>query len=158
LKELENDPENPCFGCGPNNQIGLRLKFYKDSSRVIARTTFDERRSAWPGQVHGGVVFTALECTCQWTFQTLKHRSGPTEKWKMEFVDRVEVGEPVTLVGRVTKVSPGMVRVRADILQRMKARAFMVQDIRVVRDLKEFRKLRPAVEIDRVMMRNFERR
>jgi acyl-coenzyme A thioesterase PaaI-like protein len=154
MKELENDPDNPCFGCGPNNTAGLRLKFFEDNGIVTAETTLDDRFSAWPGQVHGGVAFAALECTCQWTFYTLKHRSGPTMKFKVDFPSRIRVGEPIKLVGSVLKKTAKTVSVRAELVQGSVLRAFMEQDIRVVKDLAEFRKLRPSVKIDRVMKRN----
>jgi len=156
MEELENDPDNPCFGCGPKTPGGLHLKFFKAGDEVVAETTFGDSFSAWPGQVHGGIVFAALECTCQWTYYTLKHRSGPTEKWRMEFVGRVAVGASAKLVGKVVKKSPHMVSVHAELRQGGTLRAYMDQDLLVVKSLAEFKKLRPAVEINKVMKRNFE--
>ena len=154
MKELENDPENPCFGCGPNNPAGLRLRFFEDDGEVVAETTLGDQFSSWPGQAHGGVVFGALECTCQWTFYSVKHRSGPTMKFAVGFPSRIKVGEPLKLVGRVVKQTTKVVSVRAELLQAGVLRAFMEQDIRVVRDLAEFKKLRPSVKIDAVMKKN----
>jgi len=154
MEELENDPENPCFGCGPNNPKGLRLKFFRDGTRVVAETTLGKEYSAWPGQAHGGVAFAALECTCQWTFYTHVGQVGPTERFSMDFKSRILVGKPLRLVGRVKRETPRIVSVRAELIQGRTVRAFMEQDIRVVKDRKEFARLRPSVEITDVMAKN----
>ena len=155
MKELENDPENPCFGCGPKNPAGLRLRFFGNETGVVADTVFDAKYSAWPEQVHEGVAFTALECTCQWTFYNSKKRIGPTMAFTVHFLGRVQVNQPAKLTGRVVKQTPSMVYVHAELIQGGELRAFMDQDIRVVRDLTEFKRLRPNVKIDDVMKRNF---
>lgn len=153
--ELENDPDNPCFGCGPNNQAGLQLKFYKEGKGIKAEKAFDERYSAWPGQLHGGVAFAALECTCQWTFYTLVGHSGPTERFSMDFPSRVLLHEPVTILGRVVREQANdIVGVRAELIQSGVLRVWMDQDIRVVHSAEEFVRHRPAVKMDEVMKRN----
>jgi len=157
VAEFENDPENSCFGCGPNNPVGLRLKFFKtEDDKIFAEKIFDTGYSAWSGQVHGGVIFAALECTCQWTFYTRKGIVGPTERFTINFPSRAFVGEPSKLVGRVTREDSQVVSVRADLIQAREVRATMDQDIRVVHSREEFMKLRPAVRIDSVMERNLQ--
>jgi acyl-coenzyme A thioesterase PaaI-like protein len=153
--EVENDPDNPCFGCGPNNIHGLNLKFLKvDDNKIIAEKTFDERYSAWTGQVHGGIVFAALECTCQWTFYATKGRVGPTESFGISFPSRVLVGEPTKLIGTAMRETPETVSIKAELVQSGQVRAIMDQDIRVVHSREEFARLRPAVKLDPVMERN----
>lgn len=56
-------PDLPCFGCGPANERGLRLKSYlSNSGDVIASFT------AWPehdnglGFLNGGIIATLLDC------------------------------------------------------------------------------------------------
>jgi acyl-coenzyme A thioesterase PaaI-like protein len=155
--ELENDPENPCFGCGPNNLAGLQLKFYSEGGTIKAEKVFDERYSAWPGQLHGGIAFAALECTCQWTFYTHKGHSGPTARFSVDFPSRVLLHEPVTMVGRVVKEQThNVVSVRAEMIQSRVVRVWMEQDIIVISSAEEFSGLRPAVRMDDVMKRNLE--
>jgi acyl-coenzyme A thioesterase PaaI-like protein len=155
--ELENDSDNPCFGCGPNNPAGLQLKFHRDRGDIKAEKVFDERYSAWPGQLHGGVAFAALECACQWTFFTLKGHSGPTARFSIDFPSRVLLHEPVAIVGRVVREqADDVVGVRAEMIQSGVVRAWMEQDITVVHSAEEFMRLRPAVKMDEVMKRNLK--
>jgi acyl-coenzyme A thioesterase PaaI-like protein len=56
-------PDLPCFGCGPANQKGLRLRSYAaDDGPVVA--SFEP----WPehdnglGYLNGGIIATVLDC------------------------------------------------------------------------------------------------
>jgi acyl-coenzyme A thioesterase PaaI-like protein len=55
-------PELTCFGCGPANAKGLRLRSFREGDRYVA--TF----SPWPehdngtGFLNGGIIGTLLDC------------------------------------------------------------------------------------------------
>ncbi len=72
MVELENPPENRCFGCGPANPRGLRLRFERvedaDGSREL-RTFFrpESDETGWPGLFHTGLHFTVLYEVSYWT-------------------------------------------------------------------------------------------
>ena len=60
----EVEPQHPswCFGCGPDNPIGLHLPWDAvEDERYQAPLTFDDRHQGGPGIVHGGIVSTALD-------------------------------------------------------------------------------------------------
>jgi hypothetical protein len=154
--ELENDPENPCFGCGPNNPLGLQLHFFKKGSEVFAEKTFGKGYDCWPGQLHGGIIFGILECTLQWTFYSEIGHVGPTRKFTFDPSGQVFIGKPVKLVGRIVGHSPDSVFVRAEVVQDGTVRASIESEIVVVSSIPEFKRLRPTVEIDDVMRRNLE--
>ncbi len=52
---------NGCFVCGPDNPIGLNLKFVYDGK--ICRTTYqpDTRHEGYKGILHGGILATILD-------------------------------------------------------------------------------------------------
>jgi acyl-coenzyme A thioesterase PaaI-like protein len=52
---------NMCFGCGPENPVGLKLKFSWDG--VAARSSFAPQgcHQGWPGITHGGIIFSVLD-------------------------------------------------------------------------------------------------
>jgi hypothetical protein len=79
MVELENPPENPCFGCGPHHARGLRLSF----TREVGSDGVDEIRGSftphadetgWPGLFHTGLHFTVLYEVSYWTALTLGGR------------------------------------------------------------------------------------
>ncbi len=54
---------NECFGCGPNNEAGLRLKFVFDAEaqRFVCRFRLDKRFTGPPAHAHGGIIATILD-------------------------------------------------------------------------------------------------
>jgi hypothetical protein len=146
-EEIENDPENSCFGCGPNNPKGLRLRFFREGALVVCDTTFDEAYSNWPGRVSNRVVAQSLDCTTQWTFYAHVGQIGPFERGFDAHEEDVLVGEPVRLVGRVRGRSPELLTIRAEVHQAGAVRAVMEAQLRVVKSIEEFRRLRPHVKL-----------
>ncbi len=59
-------PANACFGCGPANAAGLRLKSFVDGDDVVCTWQPDEIHQAFPGVLSGGIVGTLLDCHCNW--------------------------------------------------------------------------------------------
>jgi uncharacterized protein (TIGR00369 family) len=54
---------NNCFGCGPANDAGLRLKFVLDKKRerFICRFRLQRRFVGPPAHAHGGIIATILD-------------------------------------------------------------------------------------------------
>jgi len=76
VSELENPPENPCFGCGPRHARGLRLKFEETTSSdgiPEVRTGFVPQPDeiGWPTLFHHGLHFMVLYEASYWTALTL---------------------------------------------------------------------------------------
>src|SRR2546427_7311045 len=57
---LENDPQNPCVGCGPTNPRGLQLAFRRDGKRVVTEFVAHETLEGWPGRLHSGLLYLAM--------------------------------------------------------------------------------------------------
>ncbi len=45
-----------CFGCGPDNPIGLQLDLRLEGDRLETHFTPCEEHGGWPGIVHGGII------------------------------------------------------------------------------------------------------
>lgn len=52
---------NFCFGCGPNNLEGMRLKFFRDQERFVCNFRLGRRYTGPPGHCHGGIIATILD-------------------------------------------------------------------------------------------------
>jgi acyl-coenzyme A thioesterase PaaI-like protein len=56
-------PDLPCFGCGPANERGLRLRSHVDDDGLVRA-----RFTPWPehdnglGYLNGGIIATLLDC------------------------------------------------------------------------------------------------
>ena len=58
---------NECFGCGPANEKGLRIKSHVVGDEVLAEFTPEPHHIAFPGVVNGGIIGAILDCHCNWT-------------------------------------------------------------------------------------------
>ncbi len=54
---------NKCFGCGPQNATGLKLKFVLDEARerFVCRFRLQGRFVGPPAHAHGGIIATILD-------------------------------------------------------------------------------------------------
>jgi acyl-coenzyme A thioesterase PaaI-like protein len=60
-------PNNRCFGCGPANEQGLRIKSHATDSEVIADWRPASHHLAFEGMLNGGIIGALLDCHSNWT-------------------------------------------------------------------------------------------
>jgi acyl-coenzyme A thioesterase PaaI-like protein len=60
-------PTLACFGCGPANAQGLRIRSCVEGEKVVADWVPQEHHQAFPGVVNGGIIGSLLDCHCNWT-------------------------------------------------------------------------------------------
>jgi acyl-coenzyme A thioesterase PaaI-like protein len=60
-------PTTRCFGCGPANDKGLRIKSLDRGDHVVAEWRPEEHHEAFPGVLNGGIIGTLLDCHSNWT-------------------------------------------------------------------------------------------
>lgn len=59
-------PHNACFGCGPSNPKGLRIRSFADGDSLVATWTPEKHHEAFPGVLNGGIIGSLLDCHCNW--------------------------------------------------------------------------------------------
>ena len=60
-------PETICFGCGPANEKGLRIKSFVEGEAVVAAFDPLPEHQALPGVVNGGIIGSLFDCHMNWT-------------------------------------------------------------------------------------------
>jgi acyl-coenzyme A thioesterase PaaI-like protein len=61
-------PENQCFGCGPKNDRGLRIRSFAEGDDVcVAHWTPEPHHQAFAGVLNGGICGALLDCHSNWT-------------------------------------------------------------------------------------------
>jgi acyl-coenzyme A thioesterase PaaI-like protein len=58
---------NACWGCGPANLDGLRIRSFPKNGEVVADWKPQKKYEAFPGVLNGGIIGTLLDCHCNWT-------------------------------------------------------------------------------------------
>jgi acyl-coenzyme A thioesterase PaaI-like protein len=60
-------PGNACFGCGPSNEKGLRIKSFVEGDEVVCTWTPEKHHEAWTNMLNGGICGALLDCHSNWT-------------------------------------------------------------------------------------------
>jgi uncharacterized protein (TIGR00369 family) len=62
-------PQSACFGCGPSNEKGLRIRSFssEDGEEVVCDWKPEPHHEAYPGMLNGGIVGALLDCHSNWT-------------------------------------------------------------------------------------------
>src|SRR5690242_21337324 len=63
-------PKNACFGCGPANEKGLKIRSFpsaEDPEVLVCDWKPEPHHLAFPGVVNGGICGALLDCHSNWT-------------------------------------------------------------------------------------------
>jgi acyl-coenzyme A thioesterase PaaI-like protein len=59
-------PQNQCFGCGPANEKGLRIRSFARGDELVCEFTPEPHHLAFPGILNGGICGALLDCHSNW--------------------------------------------------------------------------------------------
>ena len=73
-------PANRCFGCGPANEKGVRIKSVVEGEEVVATWSPEPHHLAFDGMLNGGICGALLDCHSNWTaaWHLMKQRGEAT--------------------------------------------------------------------------------
>jgi acyl-coenzyme A thioesterase PaaI-like protein len=127
-------PHNRCFGCGPANEKGLRIKSFVRGDEVVAEWRAQPHHEAFPGMLNGGICGTLLDCHANWTaaWHLMEKRGAATPPCTVtaEFSVKLRAptpsDAPLTLRARVVDSGDDRVTVSAELVARDKVTATCV--------------------------------
>lgn len=114
-------PAGTCYGCGPANALGLRIKSYwsEDGTEVVCRfQPRPEQNAGFPNVTYGGLVASLIDCHSIWTAiawtyreEGREHGSLPaisyvTGTLNVRFLQPSALNEPAVLRAHVTELHP----------------------------------------------------
>ena len=104
-----------CLVCGMQNPIGLKVFFYQEEEgRVVAHFTGKEEHQGYPGVIHGGIV-TALLDEVIGRVAIAQDLWAVTAKLEVRFRHPVPLGQPLTLIGEMTRLRSRTLEGRGEI-------------------------------------------
>jgi uncharacterized protein (TIGR00369 family) len=74
-----------CFGCNPNNPLGVHMHFYWDGEQVVTIWKANPNYVSWIDTLHGGIQATLLDEICGWVVFYQLQTSGVTAKMEMRY-------------------------------------------------------------------------
>ena len=117
-------PDGRCFGCGPTNENGLRIRsFEAEDGTVVAEWRPRPEHEAFDGFVNGGILGTLIDCHSNWTaIAALIARDGAgaapstvTADFSVRFRRPTPSDRPLRIVGRAIEVAYDRVTVESTI-------------------------------------------
>jgi acyl-coenzyme A thioesterase PaaI-like protein len=123
-------PGATCYGCGPANAEGLRIKSYwsEDGSEVVCTFYPEPKHNAgFPNVMYGGLVASLIDCHSIWTAiahtyraEGREHGSAPaisyvTGSLTVRYLQPTALDKPVILRARVTELHPRKAVVHCDL-------------------------------------------
>ena len=119
-------PNNRCFGCGPANSQGLRLKSrpspdWEKTGEVLCEWMPAAQYEAFTGMLNGGIIGALLDCHSNWTAAFhLMRQAGATEPpctvtsdFHVKLKKPTPSTAPVQLSARVVESTPERATVEA---------------------------------------------
>lgn len=106
-------PHTECFGCGPKNPKGLRIKSRVQGEELVAEWTPEPHHEAFPGVLNGGIVGALLDCHSNWAaaWALMQARGDPkppctvTAEFTVKMRAPTPTSGPLRLRARAVEVS-----------------------------------------------------
>ena len=119
-------PNLACFGCGPANEKGLRIRSLPsgEGEEVVCEWRPEPHHEAFPGMLNGGIVGALLDCHSNWTAAYfLMKRNGKdspdctvTANYSIKLLRPTPFDAPIKLVARVTESTDTSATVEAELI------------------------------------------
>lgn len=117
-------PKNACFGCGPANAKGLKIRSFTKNDTVVARWQPEPHHEAFPGILNGGIIGTLLDCHSNWMAAwhlmiQMKENHPPctvTAEYKIKLIKPTPSHDPLELIARVIESKSDRATVSAQLL------------------------------------------
>lgn len=119
-------PGGVCFGCGPTNRHGLRIKSFVRGDVVVAEFRPSNHHHGFPEMLSGGVIGTLFDCHMNWTAAWhLMIASGlhtppctVTGRFGVSFVEPTPMDRTLRIESRVVELGPRKAEVIAELFDR----------------------------------------
>lgn len=92
-----------CFGCSPQNPIGLKVVFKVAGDGVVGEFTSNENHEGFPGFVHGGVLAAILDEALSYIARISMQHAILTLRENITFRNASCIGEKLTVEARITE-------------------------------------------------------
>ena len=103
INPWRNHPEYNCFGCCPENPIGLHMEFYEDGDYIVSNWHPQRNYQGWVNTMHGGILSTLIDEVCGWVVTRKLQTSGYTVQLNVKFKKAIPTTEPLLPISAAAK-------------------------------------------------------
>jgi uncharacterized protein (TIGR00369 family) len=106
-----------CFGCCPDNENGLRLRFEEDGDWVVSKWTPTSQFEGYHGVLHGGIQSTLFDEVGAWVIYVKAATAGVTGRMDVRYRKPVFINKgDITLRGRLLEHNRRLAKVEVELL------------------------------------------
>ncbi len=128
FQDYYSDDFSHCYGCGRLNDHGLQIKSYWDGDETVAKYIPEEKHTALPGFVYGGLLASLIDCHCTGTAAAASYKaqkrtmdSKPTLRFvtaslKVDFLAPTPMGVELEVRSKILEVTEKKVVIEAKVL------------------------------------------
>ncbi len=78
-----------CFGCSPNNKLGLQMEFFEDDDYVISKWMPKDHLAGYGNILHGGIQSTLMDEIASWVVYVKAKTAGVTAILNVKYKNAV---------------------------------------------------------------------
>jgi acyl-coenzyme A thioesterase PaaI-like protein len=118
-------PGMTCFGCGPANEQGLRIRsFARGDDEAVCEWQPQKHHEAYPGMLNGGVIGSLIDCHANWTaaWHLMRRADADappctvTAEYSVKLLRPTPTDAPVLLTARVVEAKADRAVVVAELV------------------------------------------
>lgn len=101
-----------CFGCCPDNPVGVHMEFYEDGDDIISFWKPQSHYQGWIDTMHGGILCTLIDEIAGWVIFRKLQTSGMTTHLEIKYKKPVMTTEPqITLRAHIAEQRRNLVTI-----------------------------------------------
>lgn len=94
-----------CFGCSPDNKMGLQLTFTEDDDLIVSEWEPKAHFQGWINILHGGIQATLMDEIASWVVFVKLKTSGVTSKMDIRLKKAVYTNKgPLKITAKLNKM------------------------------------------------------
>ncbi|MBK7175547.1 MAG: PaaI family thioesterase [Bacteroidales bacterium] len=108
-----------CFGCSPDNPIGLQMHFRIEDDIVTSDWTPGNHYQGWMNVLHGGIQATLMDEIASWLVMVKLKTAGVTSKMEVRLLKTAQMDHaPFRLVARLEEMNKNIALVKVELFDR----------------------------------------
>jgi hypothetical protein len=92
-----------CFGCHPDNPVGLKMNFYEKENEIYSWLTVPGNLCGWNQMVHGGIISTILDEMMSRCAMFASDKISFTKSITIDYIRPIPTGAEIVSIARVSE-------------------------------------------------------
>jgi len=92
-----------CFGCHPDNPVGLQMDFYEKGNEIFSWLKVPDNLCGWNQMVHGGIITTILDEVMSRCAMFASDKLSFTKSISVDFLRPIPTGNEILTTATVSE-------------------------------------------------------